>query len=54
MLITVRGKKKSFNLVGIMPGRVRSFDILDPCPSHNLRLYPSMSIVSDGLSTGDK
>jgi len=42
-LITARGRK-SFNLVGIMPERVRSFDILNPCASHHLRPYPSTSI----------
>ena len=35
------GGKKSFNLVGMMEGRVRSSDVLDPCPSHHFPGHPS-------------
>ena len=40
VLITIRGKK-IFNLVVLMLGRVKSFDILNPCLSHHLRPPPS-------------
>ena len=54
MLITIRGKKR-FNLVVLMLGRVKSFDISNPCLSHHLRPPPStlpidISFISGVLS----